>query len=140
MFSLASAAAAQVSGSSEDLAAAAEQLSSAGLAAGAIDLWELAARASSGGERARSLRRIAELHGNGKHLFSIIRPETTSDELTERELLIARAAAARKRSHEIAAELGLSIRTVDNHLGRVYRKLGVGNRLQLEEVLREISE
>ncbi len=137
---LASAAAAQVSGSSEDLAAAAEQLSSAGLAAGAIDLWELAARASSGGERARSLRRIAELHGNGKHLFSIIRPETTSDELTERELLIARAAAARKRSHEIAAELGLSIRTVDNHLGRVYRKLGVGNRLQLEEVLREISE
>jgi DNA-binding NarL/FixJ family response regulator len=137
---LAGAASAQATGSTDDLAAAAENLSTAGLAASAMDLWELAARASSGGERARALRRSAELHGKGQQLFSLFSAETTSNELTEREVLIARAAAARKRSHEIALDLGLSIRTVDNHLGRIYRKLGVSNRLQLEEALREISE
>jgi DNA-binding CsgD family transcriptional regulator/type II secretory pathway predicted ATPase ExeA len=137
---LAAAASAQASGTTDDLAAAAEQLSTAGLAAGAIDLWELAARASPGGERARSLRRTAERRGHGQNFFSFLRPESTSNELTERELLIARAAAARKRSHEIAEELGLSVRTIDNHLGRIYRKLGVSNRLQLDEALREISE
>jgi DNA-binding CsgD family transcriptional regulator len=137
---LAGAASAQSTGSSDDLAAAAENLSSAGLAASAMDLWELAARASAGGERARALRRTAELRGTGQQLFSLFSAETTNNELTERELFIARAAAARKRSHEIAVELGLSIRTVDNHLGRIYRKLGVRNRLELEEALRDNSE
>lgn len=48
--------------------------------------------------------------------------------LSSREWQIARAAAMRRRSREIATELGLSARTVDNHLARIYRKLGISGR------------
>jgi DNA-binding NarL/FixJ family response regulator len=56
--------------------------------------------------------------------------------LTEREWLIAQAAARRERSREIAERLGVSVRTVDNHLASVYRKLGISGRAELEEELR----
>ena len=56
--------------------------------------------------------------------------------LTEREWLIAQAAARRERSREIAERLGVSVRTVDNHLASVYRKLGINGRGELEEELR----
>ena len=52
-------------------------------------------------------------------------------ELSDREWSIARAAAARERSREIADRLGLSVRTVDNHLRNIYRKLGVASRDEL---------
>lgn len=58
--------------------------------------------------------------------------------LTEREWDIARAAARRERSREIAERLGVSVRTVDNHLASVYRKLGVSGRTELEHELREL--
>jgi DNA-binding CsgD family transcriptional regulator len=54
-----------------------------------------------------------------------------STELTDRERAIALAAAQRERSREIAARLGLSVRTVDNHLRNIYRKLGVASRDEL---------
>ena len=57
--------------------------------------------------------------------------------LTEREWVIAQAAARRERSREIAERLGVSVRTVDNHLANVYRKLGVAGRAELEQELRE---
>lgn len=55
--------------------------------------------------------------------------------LTPRELDVARLAATRSRSREIAERLGLSVRTVDNHLARAYRKLGVTGRDDLREAL-----
>ena len=55
--------------------------------------------------------------------------------LSPRELEVARLAAARLRSKEIADRCGLSVRTVDNHLARVYRKLGVTGRDDLPEAL-----
>lgn len=51
--------------------------------------------------------------------------------LTEREREIAELAARRHRSREIADLLGISVRTVDNHLVTVYRKLGISGRREL---------
>jgi len=48
--------------------------------------------------------------------------------LTERESEIARLVAAGKRSSEIAEQLFVSVRTVDNHLAAIYRKLVVKSR------------
>ena len=57
--------------------------------------------------------------------------------LSARELQVARGAAARERSREIAVRLGISERTVNNHLANVYRKLGVASRDELAAVLRD---
>lgn len=55
--------------------------------------------------------------------------------LTAREREIANMAAQRMRSREIADALGISARTVDNHLVAVYRKLGVASRDELAQRL-----
>jgi len=55
--------------------------------------------------------------------------------LTDREREVAALAARRVPSKEIAAQLDLSRRTVDNHLQRAYSKLGVNDRQGLAEAL-----
>jgi DNA-binding CsgD family transcriptional regulator len=55
--------------------------------------------------------------------------------LTPREREVVMLAAAQASSREIATRLQLSVRTVDNHLGRVYAKLGVSSRAQLATLL-----
>ena len=52
-------------------------------------------------------------------------------ELTGRECEVAALAAGGTSSRRIADELGISVRTVDNFLGRVYTKLGVRSRAEL---------
>jgi DNA-binding CsgD family transcriptional regulator len=54
-----------------------------------------------------------------------------SDGLTPHEWRIAYAAAQGSTSPEIAARMLLSVRTVDYHLGNVYRKLGIRSRREL---------
>lgn len=49
-------------------------------------------------------------------------------ELTEREKEILRGVARGERSKEIAARLGISVRTVGAHLAAIYSKLGVDSR------------
>lgn len=51
--------------------------------------------------------------------------------LTPQERTVAVLAARGMRNKEIAAELVVSPKTVEYHLGNVYRKLGVSNRAQL---------
>ena len=58
------------------------------------------------------------------------------DALTASELRIARHAAKGLTNREIAGQLYLSIKTVEMHLGRVYRKLGITARAELPEALR----
>jgi len=55
--------------------------------------------------------------------------------LTDREREVALLAAAGQTSRAIAEHLYLSVRTVDNHLGRVYDKLGVSSRAELAAAL-----
>ena len=51
-------------------------------------------------------------------------------ELTDAECRVAKLAAAGLSTKEIAAILFLAERTVDGHLGSVYRKLGIHNRTE----------
>jgi DNA-binding CsgD family transcriptional regulator len=55
--------------------------------------------------------------------------------LSARELEIAQLAARGLTSRAIGDRLGLSMRTVDNHLARCYDKLGARNRAELAELL-----
>jgi DNA-binding CsgD family transcriptional regulator len=51
--------------------------------------------------------------------------------LSSREREVAQLVARGMSSPEIGELLHLSSRTVDNHLGRIYAKLGLSSRLQL---------
>jgi DNA-binding CsgD family transcriptional regulator len=51
--------------------------------------------------------------------------------LTDGEERIALLAARGRRNHEIAAALGMSPKTVEWNLTRIYRKLGVRSRTEL---------
>ncbi|SNS96538.1 ATP-, maltotriose- and DNA-dependent transcriptional regulator MalT [Asanoa hainanensis] len=60
--------------------------------------------------------------------------------LTDRERQIARLAASGVSSRDIASEFFLSTRTVENHLQRVYAKLGVAGRGELGPALRMVPD
>jgi DNA-binding CsgD family transcriptional regulator len=55
--------------------------------------------------------------------------------LTKREREVAVLAARGITSKDIAERLFVSVRTVDNHLGRVYDKLGIASRAELAEMM-----
>lgn len=55
--------------------------------------------------------------------------------LTAVEARVAALVAAGKTNREAAAALFLSVRTVESHLGRIYRKLGVRSRTELARQL-----
>ncbi|SBV25104.1 AAA family ATPase [Micromonospora krabiensis] len=63
------------------------------------------------------------------------RPGSSKDELTPRERQICELAAAGHDNAAIAAELVLSVRTVENHLQRSYVKLGLRGRAGLAQAL-----
>lgn len=78
-------------------------------------------------ERARD-----ELRASGATLRSAATPDAG---LTAAESRVCRAAATGMSTKEIAASLFLSPKTVEFHLGRIFRKLGVRSRAELVSVL-----
>jgi DNA-binding CsgD family transcriptional regulator len=59
--------------------------------------------------------------------------------LTAAERRVAEHASAGATNREIARELFISVRTVETHLSRAYRKLGVSSRDELTGALRDIA-
>jgi DNA-binding CsgD family transcriptional regulator len=87
------------------------------------------------GARAFAERARVELLATGERART--RRVETAHDLTSRELQIARLAAQRATSREIAGQLFISANTVDYHLRKVFQKLGVNSRRDLSGVLLE---
>jgi len=56
---------------------------------------------------------------------------TAAGELTAVEERIAALVGAGQTNREVATTLFISVRTVESHLGRIYRKLGLRSRTEL---------
>ena len=86
----------------------------------ALDTFEQL-RAESWANRTR-----VELRASGEHRRAQT-PEAR-DDLTPQERQVAALAAEGRTNREIGALLFLSPRTIETHLGRVFRKLGISDR------------
>jgi DNA-binding CsgD family transcriptional regulator len=85
------------------------------------------------GARAFAERARVELLATGERART--RRAETAHDLTSRELQIARLAAQRATSREIAGQLFISANTVDYHLRKVFQKLGIASRHDLPGLL-----
>ena len=70
-----------------------------------------------------------ELAAGGLHLPRS--GDAYSDVLTPQESTVAELVAQGRTNKDVAAELFLSVKTVQYHLTRIYAKLGVSSRTQL---------
>ena len=102
----------------------------------AADLVALEQRAGRARASSAAARRCSELiaEAGGAATPGLLRGYG-AEPLTAREHEVALLAASGLASKDIAARLYLSTRTVDTHLARVYRKLGVVGRTELREAL-----
>lgn len=93
-----------------------------------VSLSELlnAIRATSQGESvlSPSVASVVVRHLSGA------REGTAEEDLTPREMEVLRLVAQGLTNHQIARQLGLSVRTVEAHLTHIYAKLSVGSRTE----------
>jgi len=78
-------------------------------------------------------RTLSELRATGERLRA--RGPSTAEELTPQELQIALLVAEGKTNRDVGAQLFLSPKTIEWHLGHVYRKLGIHSRGALGRAL-----
>jgi DNA-binding CsgD family transcriptional regulator len=134
-----------VSDDADELAAVGRDFVGLGADLLAAEAYRSAANAyrrdGRGASASSSARRVEEL------LDACGRPRSPAlelvvpagEELTDREREVALLAAAGRTSPEIAEALFLSVRTVDTHLHRVYRKLAIDGRHQLGEAFGTVA-
>lgn len=72
------------------------------------------------------MERVVALQGRAASLPAM--PPGYAGGLTEREVEVLRLVASGKSNAEIAADLVLSIRTVERHISNIYGKTGSGGR------------
>jgi DNA-binding NarL/FixJ family response regulator len=59
--------------------------------------------------------------------------------LTSREVAVAQRAVTGMSNRDIAAEMLISVKTVQFHIGNIYTKLGVRSRVQLAARLADVE-
>ena len=91
---------------------------------------ELATRSGAGPLAERARRELLACGGRPRRMMI-----TGRDALTPSEQRIAELAARGDPNRDIAQALFITPKTVENHLGRIYKKLGINAREQLPQVL-----
>lgn len=131
-------------GRSADLAEVADEFSKIGADMHAAEAWAMAgdlANASGSTRSAAHAQRAAAAaqQATGEEwLATLDRPAASVsviDSLTTRERQVAERAGSGSSNRSIADDLGVSVRTVENHLQRAYDKLGVTGRRELRAAL-----
>ncbi len=111
-------------GGATDLLEHAERLERMGRPRSALEVVEAAEALTGAGPAVRSAgNRLRASHGGAR--------ATGRTALTAREAEVAALAAAALTDRQIAERLVLSVRTVESHLARAYRKLGLSSRREL---------
>jgi DNA-binding CsgD family transcriptional regulator/tetratricopeptide (TPR) repeat protein len=133
---------ATLAGDGDALAAAARGFEAVGCDLHAAEAWSQAAAVAHAagdpratGEARRQARRLVEACEGARTPLLDVCPDPP--DLSGREAEIARLVADGMSRRDIAAQLVVSLRTVDSHLQRIYRKVGVRDREGLALVVRE---
>jgi DNA-binding NarL/FixJ family response regulator len=87
------------------------------------------------------LNRVERTHSEIARLVSAPQPDdpapARNECLTEAEERVAVAVAQGRSNKEIAAELGLSVRTVENHISHILAKKSFSNRVEIARYIIE---
>ncbi|MEU6084433.1 LuxR family transcriptional regulator [Streptomyces sp. NPDC047108] len=130
---------AMAAGSAERVNTCAQRWEESGAPLYAAEAWASVSRLHRAADDPRrataAARRCAatRVHHKGAPTF-LMHAVEEHEALTHREREIALLAAGGHKSHEIAERASLSVRTVENHLYRIYKKLGVANRRALRDM------
>ena len=116
----------------------AKALANGGMVAAAVDALRWAEATTPPRGAGELLRRIVLARQEWQRdNEAVVLVRGARSEVSGREWDVAVLACARLSSREIAEQLDISVRTVDNHLRNVYRKLAVTGRAELRELLGE---
>jgi DNA-binding CsgD family transcriptional regulator len=84
---------------------------------------------------ARIRRRLRKLGVRRHHRAPAGRPATGWESLTETEQITATLVAEGLTNHQVAGRMYVSVHTVAFHLKQVFRKLGIGSRVELARMV-----